>query len=240
MDAAVQAERLSNWIRGRAAEAGVDGLVLGLSGGVDSAVVAGLAVRAMPGKVHTFILPCHSQPEDARLGQEVASAFGLTAETLALDEAFDALRRTYNAGEAPRSGNLADANLKSRLRMITLYYQANRLNCLVLGTGNRSEIAVGYFTKWGDGAVDLLPLAGLVKREVYELARYLGVPQAVIDRAPSGGLWPGQTDEAEMGLRYADIDEYLLTGNVPADTAAKIERRIRANEHKRRMPPTPE
>jgi len=123
--------------------------------------------------------------------------------------------------------------------MVALYYQANLRNCLVLGTGNRSEIAVGYFTKWGDGAVDLLPIAGLVKREVYELARYLGVPQAVIERPPTGGLWPGQTDEGEMGLSYAEIDEYLLTGNVPPATAAKIQRRIAANEHKRRMPPSP-
>lgn len=240
MDATVQAERISSWIRERATGAGVQGLVLGLSGGVDSAVVAGLAVRAMPDKVHTFILPCHSQPEDARLGREVAAAFGLAAETIVLDDAYDTLRRTYGVEEALKPGGLADANLKSRLRMVTLYYQANQRNCMVLGTGNRSEIAVGYFTKWGDGAVDLLPLAGLVKREVYDLARHLGVPQAVIDRPPTGGLWPGQTDEAEMGLRYADIDEYLLTGNVAPDIAAKIQRRIAANEHKRRMPPTPE
>lgn len=239
MDAAAQVERISAWIRERALAAGAQGLVLGLSGGVDSAVVAGLAVRAMPGRVHTFILPCHSQPEDARLAREVAEAFGLAPETIVLDEAYDFLRRVFGADGAPQPGNLADANLKSRLRMVTLYYQANLRNCLVLGTGNRSEIAVGYFTKWGDGAVDLLPIAGLVKREVYELARYLGVPQAVIERPPTGGLWPGQTDEGEMGLSYAEIDEYLLTGNVPPETAAKIQRRIAANEHKRRMPPSP-
>ncbi|MGE5561217.1 MAG: NAD(+) synthase [Chloroflexota bacterium] len=240
MDAVQQAGRIVDWLRERVAAAGSQGFVLGLSGGVDSAVVAGLAVRAMPGKVYPYILPCHSQPEDARLAREVAAAFGLEAEQIVLDEPYDVLRRAYGAGGAPAAGDLADANLKSRLRMITLYYQANRRNCLVLGTGNRSEIAVGYFTKWGDGAVDLLPLAGLVKREVYALARHLGVPQAVIDRPPSGGLWPGQTDEAEMGLRYADIDEYLLTGNVPADIAARIARRIAANEHKRRMPLSPE
>lgn len=239
MDAAAQVERISAWIRERAQEAGVQGLVLGLSGGVDSAVVAGLAVRAMPGRVHTFILPCHSQPEDARLARAVAEAFGLEPETIVLDEAYDFLRRVFGVNGAPQPGNLADANLKSRLRMVTLYYQANLRNCLVLGTGNRSEIAVGYFTKWGDGAVDLLPIAGLVKREVYELARYLGVPQAVVERPPTGGLWPGQTDEGEMGLSYAEIDEYLLTGNVPPATAAKIQRRIAANEHKRRMPPSP-
>lgn len=239
MDAAAQVERISAWIRERAQEAGAQGLVLGLSGGVDSAVVAGLAVRAMPGRVHTFILPCHSQPEDARLARAVAETFGLEPQTIVLDDAYDFLRRVLGAEEAPRPGNLADANLKSRLRMVTLYYQANLRNCLVLGTGNRSEIAVGYFTKWGDGAVDLLPIAGLVKREVYALARYLGVPQAVIERPPTGGLWPGQTDEGEMGLTYAEIDEYLLTGNVPPATADRIQRRIAANEHKRRMPPSP-
>jgi NAD+ synthase len=240
MNAAREVERISLWIRERATEAGVKGLVLGLSGGVDSAVVAGLAERAMPGKVRGYILPCHSQPLDAELGQAVGDKFGLTVETFKLDEAFDQLLRVYGAPADLPPGDLASANLKSRLRMITLYYQANRHGCMVLGTGNRSELAVGYFTKWGDGAVDLLPLANSVKREVYELARELGVPQAIIDRPPSGGLWVGQTDEAEMGLRYADIDEFLLTGHVQPDIAAKIAKRIQANEHKRRLPPSPE
>lgn len=240
MDAIREIERISAWINERAAEAGIKGLVLGLSGGVDSAVVAGLAARAMPGHVRGYMLPCHSQPLDAELGQAVADKFGLTAETIVLDDAFDTLLRTYGTPVSVAPGDLAAANLKSRLRMVTLYYQANRHNCMVLGTGNRSELAVGYFTKWGDGAVDMLPIAHLVKREVYELARALGVPQAIIDRPPSGGLWVGQIDEQEMGLLYADIDEFLVSGHVAPEMAAKITKRIQANEHKRRLPPSPE
>jgi NAD+ synthase len=134
---------------------------------------------------------------------------------------------------------LALANLKPRLRMTTLYHVANRLNYLVAGTGNRSEISIGYYTKYGDGGVDLLPLGSLVKSEVRALARDLGVPTRIVDKPPSAGLWLGQTDEGEMGFTYAELEEYLRGGPdslVPA-TVMKIERLVRASEHKRQMPP---
>ena len=122
--------------------------------------------------------------------------------------------------------------------MATLYFVANRLNYLVAGTGNRSGISIGYYTKYGDGGVDVLPLASLVKSQVRELARELGVPAPVIDKAPSAGLWLGQTDEGEMGFSYAELEQYLNHGpdGVPSATVTRIEGLARTSEHKRRMP----
>jgi NAD+ synthase len=123
--------------------------------------------------------------------------------------------------------------------MSTLYFVANRLNYLVAGTGNKSEIAIGYYTKYGDGGVDLLPLGSLVKSQVRALGREVGVPGRIIDRAPSAGLWLGQTDEGEMGFAYADLDTYLREGPAPLAPALvmKIERLVRTSEHKRQLPP---
>ena len=124
--------------------------------------------------------------------------------------------------------------------MTSLYFIANSLNSLVAGTGNRSELAVGYFTKYGDGGVDLLPLANLVKSEVRALARELNVPDAIINRTPTAGLWLGQTDEAEMGFTYEELERYLHDGaqSVAPALAMKIERLVRASEHKRNLPPS--
>jgi len=126
--------------------------------------------------------------------------------------------------------------------MAALYFLANSLNYLVAGTGNRSEIAIGYFTKWGDGGVDLLPLGRLVKSQVCAIARELGVPEPIVDRAPSAGLWPGQKDEDEMGFTYAELERYLDDGpqGVAPAVAMKIERLVRASEHKRALPSVPD
>ena len=133
------------------------------------------------------------------------------------------------------------ANVKPRLRMTTLYFVANTLNYMVAGTGNRSELAIGYFTKFGDGGVDLLPIGDLLKSEVRAAAKELGVPEPVIDKAPSAGLWRGQTDETEMGFSYAELEKYLKTGaeTVSPAMAMRIERLMRTSEHKRALAPTP-
>ena len=143
------------------------------------------------------------------------------------------------AGFETENHQLTDANLRARLRMTTLYGIANNLNYLVSGTDNAAEILTGYFTKYGDGGVDILPLANLTKREVYEWGRILGVPQSVLDRAPSAGLWDGQTDESEMGTTYAMIDDYLEGKAVPEADQMIIERLNKRSEHKRNMPPAP-
>jgi NAD+ synthase len=122
-----------------------------------------------------------------------------------------------------------------------LYFLANSLGYLVAGTGNRSELTIGYFTKHGDGGVDVLPIGHLFKSDVRQLAKDLGIPQSIVDKAPSAGLWVGQTDEAEMGFGYADLERYLSSGPeaVSPALALRLERSIRASEHKRSLPPTP-
>jgi NAD+ synthase len=181
-----------------------------------------------------LVLPCHSDPRDAADAQLAAATFGLQVRTVDLTPVYDAFVRALDA--AGEQDSLPLANVKPRLRMITLYYHAGRLNRLVVGTGNRSELEVGYFTKYGDGGVDLLPLGGFVKEEVRALARYIGVPERVISRQPTAGLWQGQTDEGEMGFSYAELDRYLTTGEAEAELAARIERLRRQSEHKRRLP----
>ena len=233
-------DQIAAWLREQLAAAGADGFVLGLSGGVDSATAAALAVRAVgPQQVRGALMPCHSQPEDARLAHLVADTFGIPTVTVDLCGAYDALTAELPASEHP----LAAANIKPRLRMVTLYYLAQSRNCLVLGSGNRTEILVGYSTKYGDGGVDLLPTGNLYKTQIWELARQLGVPQQVIDRPPTAGLWPGQTDEGEMGITYAELDRVLAaieagnTSGIEPATLEKVRRMIARSAHKRAMPP---
>lgn len=240
---------MAEWLQARVHEAGARGIVVGLSGGIDSAVVARVAQMAFPEAVMTVIMPAHSDPRDAEDAKLVADTFSLPVMTIDLTRPFEALLvqaqqglGTWPPGTAPddeKVSRLAQANLKPRLRMTTLYYVANRLNYLVAGTGNRTEIAIGYYTKYGDGGVDLLPLGALVKSQVRALARELGVPAPVIEKPPSAGLWMGQTDEGEMGFTYAELEDYLLRGPdaVTPATAMKIERLVRASEHKRHLPP---
>ncbi len=263
MDCARVAEYLAEWIRGRVSAGGARGVLVGVSGGVDSAVVAALAARAMPGRVLGLATPAHSDPEDVEDAKEVAEALGVPLKVIDLSPLFDLALETFERscgdlagleslriGPAARPGeerppsrgrpSAAEANLKPRLRMIAIYYFANRLNYLVAGTGNRSEIHVGYFTKHGDGGVDILPIGGLVKAQVWELARFLALPERVVSKVPSAGLWKGQTDEGEMGLAYLHLDEYLLTGRAPLEVRERIDSMHSRSEHKRRRPPIAE
>ncbi|MHB9146001.1 MAG: NAD(+) synthase [Symbiobacteriia bacterium] len=230
-------ERLVTWLRQQVTDAGCRGTVVGLSGGIDSAVVAGLCKRAFGDRVFGVIMPCHSSSQDAADAKLVAAAFKIQSRTVALDEVYDQFLATLRQGFQQEPTPLALANLKPRLRMITLYFHANSLGYLVVGTGNRSEATVGYFTKYGDGGVDLQPIANLVKTEVRELAEYLGVPRPVIDKAPSAGLWSGQTDETEMGFTYEALDRYILTDQADPSVKEKVDRMNRLSEHKRRLPP---
>ncbi len=249
------AEAIAAWMRQRVSAADARGLLVGLSGGVDSAVAARLCQLATPGAALGVLLPCHSDPADERDARAVAEHFKLPVVRVALDEPFDALARAIKDAAAHASGQLSVAdpppddlrarmplmNMKPRLRMTSLYFLANRLNYLVAGTGNRCELAIGYFTKYGDGGVDLLPLGSLLKSEVRALAKDMGVPPQVIDKPPSAGLWLGQTDEGEMGFSYDDLEAYLQKGPdaVAPAVAMRIERLMRASEHKRQLPPMP-
>jgi NAD+ synthase len=251
----MRAEAIAAWMRQHVTAAHANGLVVGLSGGIDSAVVARLCQLATPGAALGVLLPCHSDPADERDARAVAAHFKLPVVTVALEEPFDALGAAVAgpAADAARQLSVAEppqddirarvplANMKPRLRMTSLYFLANRLNYLVAGTGNRCELAIGYFTKYGDGGVDLLPLGNLLKSEVRAMARDLGVPSQVIDKAPSAGLWLGQTDEGEMGFSYADLEAYLQKGPdaVAPAVAMRIERLMRSSEHKRALAPMP-
>jgi NAD+ synthase len=231
------AAHLTEWIAAEVTAGGGCGAVFGLSGGIDSAVVAALAKQAFPHHTLGVVLPCHSDSRDAEDGALVAHHFGVPSATVDLGPVYDLLltQLAGSSSDLPES-RLATANLKPRLRMTTLYAFANQLGYRVLGTGNRSELAVGYFTKYGDGGVDLLPLGSLVKSEVRDLARSLGVPARIITKPPSAGLWADQTDEAEMGLTYEELDAYLLTGAAPLAAQAKVDAINAASEHKRALP----
>jgi NAD+ synthase len=245
-------DRLAEWLRAHVTAAGCRGLVVGLSGGVDSAVAARLCQMAVGDRALGVILPCHSDPQDETDARLVATHYGLRVLRIDLDAPYDTIVGALRSGTAPlaagagplpppagEAARLPLANVKPRLRMISLYYVAALTGSLVVGTGNRSEIAVGYFTKHGDGAVDLLPLGNLFKSEVRALAEELDVPRAVRDKPPSAGLWAGQTDEGEMGFSYAQLEAYLRDGaaeTLPA-LAMRIERLMRASAHKRALPP---
>ncbi|HXW05756.1 MAG TPA: NAD(+) synthase [Vicinamibacterales bacterium] len=252
-----RADRIAEWLRQRLTAAGARGFVVGLSGGIDSAVVVRLAQMAAPGQVVGVIQPCHSDPRDEADARLVAAEFGVPAVRLDLGPAYDRLVADLRGALAalppeivqPPTGDVVDlrsrvpiANIKPRLRMTSLYFIANTLNCLVAGTGNRSELTIGYFTKYGDGGVDVLPIGHLLKSDVRALAKELGIPASIIEKPPSAGLWLGQTDEEEMGFTYADLEAYLASGpdGVAPALALRLERMIRATEHKRATPPSPE
>lgn len=236
---ATLAESIAGWLREKVDAAGADGVVLGLSGGIDSSVVAALAARALGNdRVTGVIMPAHSQQEDIDDARLIAQHLNINVQEIDLSGPFDAMVDVLPAGN-----RVAEVNIKPRLRMITLYYIANTNNLVVVGTGNRSELMVGYFTKYGDGGVDLLPLGSLYKHQVRELARAIGVPERIVQRPPSAGLWAGQTDESEMGITYEELDgilEALERGDTSGFDPERVEQvkgMVARSSHKRSMPP---
>lgn len=210
---------------------------MGLSGGVDSAVVAVLSKKAIGrSRLLCLLLPCDSSKTDWNDSLSVVRKFNLRYKVVDVKPVYNCLCKIL-----PSANRKAKGNLKSRLRMLVLYYFANKLNYLVSGTGNKSEFLMGYFTKYGDGGADILPIAGLLKKEVRRLAEELGIPERIINKPPTAGLWPGQTDEAEMGIAYNQLDDilYRLGKNrkqeAPASVVCKVKKMIRSSEHKRRL-----
>ncbi len=222
------------FIRELLKSSGAAGIVFGNSGGKDSALV-GILCKAACENTVGILMPCASKRNyglDADDGREVAEKFGIETRLVDLTPVRQAEIRALE-GVAELT-DMALANIAPRLRMTTLYAIAAAENRLVAGTGNRSEAYMGYFTKWGDGAHDFNPIGDLTVTEIYEFLEFLGAPRSVIEKAPSAGLFDGQTDESEMGVSYKAIDDYLLTGQVSPEDRAVIERYHARSEHKRR------
>ncbi|MGI6129991.1 MAG: NAD(+) synthase [bacterium] len=239
MNVATLADKLTGWMKQQIESARANGVVFGLSGGLDSAVVAGLAKRACPGNSLAVIMPCHSISEDAEHGRRVIEHFGLSAYEVVLDKVYDNMVSVLSSVDTTSPKRMAKANLKSRLRMVTLYYLAAQYQYLVVGSSNKSELTVGYFTKYGDVG-DILPLANLVKSQVKELACYLEVPEEIIIKPPSAGLWVGQTDEAEMGFGYDELDSFILNGQASPSVAKRILNLKERSQHKRQLAARPD
>lgn len=216
--------------------ANAQGIVYGNSGGKDCTLVSILCKKACDNTVGV-IMPCQSKRnygEDTDDALATATQFGI--ETLTVDLTDTKLAITESIAKSHEVSALASANIAPRLRMTTLYTIAQSRNALVAGTGNKSELFMGYFTKWGDGACDFNPIADLTVSEVYEFLEFLDAPQNIIKKAPSAGLFEGQTDEKEMGVTYAQIDEYINKQRGEIEAVEKIKRYHKTSHHKRQLP----
>lgn len=229
-------EKRVAFIRERLAASGAKGIVFGNSGGKDSALVAALSSFATK-NVLGVIMPCASKRnfgEDKEDGLAVAAKYGVETRIVDLTKVREELLSSLGS---PLEKSAALANIAPRLRMTTLYAIGAEKGYLVAGTGNKSERYMGYFTKWGDGACDFNPIADLSATEVFDFLRYLGAPDHVVTKAPSAGLFEGQTDEKEMGVTYAEIDAYLRGEPVSPEAQAIIERYHKSSLHKMVLPP---
>jgi len=236
------AGEIAAWIKNNVEQADRTGVVLGMSGGLDCSVVARLCQLAGV-DVHLVLMPCGDDMNNTKSSNhsmELIEKFKFPYHIFNIQPAVDVLTIPCRDVACPVTTEinpvtleLSHANIRPRVRMTYLYKLAQLSNRFVIGTGNLSERTVGYFTKWGDGACDLNPLAMLTKQEVYALARFLEVPNCIIDKKPSAGLWEGQTDEDELGMTYTQIDAYIINGTSGnSETDRKIEERISISAHK--------
>ncbi len=238
-----------NFIRDYREKSMRDKIVIGLSGGVDSSLVAKLATMAIGNEnVHAIFLPDVSTPlEDLEHARYMAKSLGISYKVIDLSPMIHSI--TNACGEMDE---ITLGNIKARLRMIFLYQFANSKNALVCGTSNKTELMVGYFTKYGDGASDILPIGDLYKTQVYQLSRYVGIPQEILKKPPTAGLWKGQTDEKELGITYEKLDKILYgierqksfeeiskIADVKIEEVKRIYEMVKKTEHKRRLPVIP-
>ena len=249
IDAPHTVRLIENFIRTRVSEAGAEGVVIGLSGGIDSAVVASIAVRVLdPKNIFTLFLPSKTTPNtDLNDVQILCSQLKLELNEINIQKLVDIFSEEIQEKEDPSL--MEWANLRPRIRQAVLYFFTNRLNYLLCGAGNKSELMIGYFTKFGDGAVDILPIGDVYKTHVFQLGKYLKIPKEILTKAPSAGLWEDQTDEAEIGMSYQQLDNILYglerfqTEDEVADylqvslaEVRKVRSMLYQSEHKRRGP----
>ena len=241
----ITVSRICKFIVKRVNDAQANGVIVGLSGGIDSSVTIALCTRAI-GSQKTFglIMPTQTTlKQDIDDAIKVASLFGVKYTIEDLSPLLDSFKQIQMYDP---ERNIANGNLAARMRMCLLYYHANLFNLLVAGTGNKSELLVGYFTKFGDGGCDILPIGDLYKNQVRTLGEYLDLPTEIISKVPSAGLWPGQTDEDELGIKYNDLDlilsgfEQLMSpeeiskeSGIPLEMIRRVEHMLRRSEHKR-------
>nr|WP_305514076.1 MULTISPECIES: NAD+ synthase [unclassified Methanobrevibacter] len=239
------------FIKGKVDESKTDGIVIGLSGGIDSTLVAYLACEALgKDKVFGILMPSTTTPTEDKLhGVEITQILGIEHEEIDIDS----ILNEYLSMTQLEENKLAIGNLKARIRMSIIYYYANAKNYLVSGTGNKSEILIGYFTKHGDGACDIEPIGELYKSDVYKLSEYLDVPQDIINKPPRAGLLNNQTDEEEIGMSYELLDQilHLYTEkfvintkiaqylDIPVDDVDMIIDKVIRNQHKSKVPESP-
>ena len=233
------------------AEANSNGVVVGLSGGIDSTLVANLACEALGSdKVFGIVMPSTTTPtEDKIHGVSIAQELGIDYKEIAIDSILNEYLSLTQLDE----NELAIGNLKARIRMTIIYYYANSKNYLVSGTGNKSEILIGYFTKYGDGACDMEPIGDLYKKDVYSLSENMNISEEIITKPPRAGLWNNQTDEEEIGMSYYVIDDilYLLYEkgfakdeiseklNINVSDVDMIIDKVIRSQHKSRVPESP-
>lgn len=248
----VTKDKITAFICKKVQEAGASGAVIGLSGGIDSALTAYLSVEALgQDKVLGLLLPEKgiTSEQDIDDAMEVARLLGIEHKTLDISKILSSFSSAIT--DFDKNNLLACGNLKARTRMCILYYHANLMRRMVVGTGNKTELLLGYFTKYGDGGVDIEPIGGLYKTQVRALSRYIGVPVRIIDKTPTAGLWSGQTDEGELGVTYETADKILtMLVDEKKDilevkqkfSASQVERLVtlmNANKHKKLAPPSP-
>ncbi|GAA0710726.1 NAD(+) synthase [Paraclostridium ghonii] len=246
-DINIKIDKTVDWLREKVKESNTKGLIVGVSGGIDSAVVAYLIKKAFPNDSMGVIMSIKSNPQDRLDAIKVIDGCEINYLDLDLTDEQVGIYNKVTQGLKDKglykenNDRMSDANLRARIRMSTVYTVANNLGYLVVGTDNAAEIHTGYFTKYGDGGVDLVPLANLTKREVYEWAKTLGVHEDIINKSPSAGLWEGQTDENEMGTTYDMIDAIVQgqTEKVPQKDQEIINRLHRISEHKRHTATAP-
>lgn len=215
----------------------MDSYVLGLSGGVDSSLVAAIARKAVgKDRLYCYAIDIESNPKDVEDAKKVAKELDLNLEVINLSDTYRSYLKSLSGEDFIR---LTKSNLKVRMRMVALFAYAQEKKGLVLGTDNADERYVGYFTKYGDGAADVLPIVHLTKQEVRDAAKLYGVSEILANRVPSAGLFEGQTDEKEMGLTYKDLDDFLLGKEIDPKVKERIEYLHKISEHKRKAIPEP-
>lgn len=221
---------LSSFIKEEVKKANASGVVFGISGGIDSAVLSSIAKTSFPKKHLGLIMPCFSAKIDEELVLKHCKQKDINYKIINLDNSFIAFKESLQFSDF---NNHILGNIKARMRMNTLYAYANKKNYLVLGSSNANEWYSGYFTKYGDGAADLLPLIYLVKKDIKAAASFFNITKEIIEREPTAGLYLNQTDEKELGLSYEEFDNYLLNKKVKFEIEQKIEKLHQKSFHKR-------